>query len=165
MPERARAERRFNDVRQLANSFMFEINEEINKSPIKARELLVTRALEYLDKLTQESEGDVELQSELATAYEKIGEVQTELFRPSLGRAADSLESHRKSLKIREALYVANSQNIQFGLDLAKSRNRIGDVLTMTGKQAEAVENYRQSIGFTKNFSPPTRKIPPRSAV
>jgi len=54
--ERTRAERRFNDVRHLANSFVFEINEEIDKSPIKARALAVERAIEYLDNLASESD-------------------------------------------------------------------------------------------------------------
>lgn len=69
---------------------MFEINEQIMSSPIKARELLVQRALEYLDRLAAESFNDVELESELATAYEKIGDVQSELFKPSSGRSEKS---------------------------------------------------------------------------
>jgi hypothetical protein len=102
--ERALAERRFNDVRRLANSFVFEINDEIGKSPIKARELLVSRAIEYLDKLAQETKGDASLQSELAAAYEKIGDVQCELFSPAAGNSALALESHQKALTMRSGI-------------------------------------------------------------
>ena len=54
--ERARAERRFNDVRALANSLMFEIHDSIKDLPgnIPARKLLIERALQYLDSLSQE---------------------------------------------------------------------------------------------------------------
>ena len=144
--ERERAERRFNDVRQLANSFLFEINEEIEKSPVKAREKLVARALEYLDKLAQESEGNTELQSELAAAYEKIGNIQSELFKPSSGKTADALVSHQKSLEIREKLFAAEPKSIERGLDVIKSRSHVGDIFSMSGRVGEARDSYRQAI-------------------
>src|SRR5262249_39357611 len=48
--ERAEAELRFNDVRRLANSFLFEFHDAIENLPgsTPARELVVKRALEYL---------------------------------------------------------------------------------------------------------------------
>ncbi|MCY7345604.1 MAG: protein kinase [Pyrinomonadaceae bacterium] len=150
--ERAKAERRFNDVRRLANSFMFEINEEIEKSPLKARELLVTRALEYLDNLAQESENDTDLQSELAAAYEKIGNIQSEIFNPGAGKTSDALVSQQKSLQIREKLFQAEPLNINRGLDAAKSLSNVGDILSMTGRVAEAAESYRQGIRLNENL-------------
>src|SRR5205085_11974025 len=77
LQQRARAERRFNDVRQLANSFLFEFHDAIKDLPgaTAARELVVRRALEYLDSLAGEAGGDAQLQRELATAYQKVGDV------------------------------------------------------------------------------------------
>src|SRR5262249_22129800 len=76
--QRARAERRFNDVRELANSLMLEVHDAIKDLPgaTPARKLLVSRALRYLDSLSAESAGDPSLQRELATAYAKVGDVQ-----------------------------------------------------------------------------------------
>ena len=53
MEQRVRAERRFNDVRKLAHSFLFEFDEAIKNLPGSrpARSLVVKRALEYLDSL------------------------------------------------------------------------------------------------------------------
>jgi eukaryotic-like serine/threonine-protein kinase len=143
--EREKAERRFNDVRQLAKSFMFEINDEITKSPVKAREMLVQKALEYLDKLAAESEGNIELKSELAAAYEKIGDVQSELFRPFSGKTSEALLSQQKALKLREEIFVAEL-SAAHGVDVANSRMKIGDVLMTNGKIGEARENYREAI-------------------
>ena len=53
--EKRKADRRFNDVRQLANSLMFEVDSEIQKSPTKGRAMIAKRALEYLDSLATES--------------------------------------------------------------------------------------------------------------
>ena len=150
--EREKAERRFNDVRTLANSFMFEINEEITKSPIKARELLVQRAIEYLDKLASESDGNAELESELAAAYEKIGDVQAQLFNPGLGKSSESLTSHRKSLEIREKLFSAAPHDITRGLDIVKSRLLVGDILSMSGRVGEARTNYQETVEFCRRL-------------
>ncbi len=152
--EREKAERRFNDVRALANSFMFEINEEITKSPIKARELLVQRALEYLDKLAAESGGNAELESELAAAYEKIGEVQAQLFNPGAGKSSEALMSHQKSLEIRERLFSVAPNDINRGLDVVKSRLLVGDILSMNGRLGEARENYQNTVEFCRRLLP-----------
>ena len=63
--QRARAERRFNEVRTLATSFLFEFHAAIEKLPgsTPARELLVKRALEYLASLAQEARDEPSLQT------------------------------------------------------------------------------------------------------
>ena len=76
--EQARTQARFNDVRALANSILFEISDAIRDLPgsTPARLLLVERAHTYLDKLAHESGDDPSLERELAEAYKKVGEVQ-----------------------------------------------------------------------------------------
>lgn len=58
---RAKAEQRFNDVRKLANSLIFEIHNPIQRLPaaIETRKLLLTRALEYLDSRPRMPAGTV----------------------------------------------------------------------------------------------------------
>ena len=75
--ERMRAEKRFQDVRGLANSVLFELHDAIVPLPgsTHARELLVKRAQQYLDSLASESADDDGLQRERAMAYERIGDV------------------------------------------------------------------------------------------
>ncbi len=64
-----KARQRFNDVRKLLNSLLFEITPKIERLQgwTEAREILVKRALEYLDSLANESQDDLNLQSELAS--------------------------------------------------------------------------------------------------
>jgi serine/threonine protein kinase len=156
--ERERAEQRFNDVRLLANSFIFEVNEKIEESPIKARELLVRRAVEYLDKLAAEADEDETLQSELAAGYEKISNVQAEHFGSGIGDTAGALESSRKALKIRQKLAAEHPDESQFVFNLSTSYLKIADRLTTLGDIATALENYRLAVstieaGREKNSS------------
>jgi len=101
-----RAERRFEQVRKLANTVLVDFDREI--APLagatKARELLVKTSLEYLDSLAAEAGGDTALQLELATAYQKIADVQGNPQLSNLGQPKAALESYSKALAIAERL-------------------------------------------------------------
>jgi hypothetical protein len=97
-----RAERRFAQVRRLANRFLFEFDQEIQNIPgtTKARALLVKTALEYLDSLTSEASDDRSLRLELATAYVRVGAVQGYPSIPNLGQMDAAMVSYRKAIAL-----------------------------------------------------------------
>lgn len=105
--ERAAAESRFNDLRTLANSLIFDIHDSIRELPgsTQARKSIVERALQYLDKLSIEGGNDMSLQTELASGYERVGDVQGNPLGPNLGETAAAIESYKKALAIRDSLY------------------------------------------------------------
>ena len=76
--EAMRAERRFQDVRRLANSVLFELHDAIAPLPgsTKARELLTRRGLEYLDAISREPGVNDALRRELAKGYLQLGAVK-----------------------------------------------------------------------------------------
>lgn len=144
--ERQKAEQRFEDVRTIANSLIFEVNEKIDESPIKARQLLVTRAVEYLDKLAAEAGDDAGLKTELAAGYEKIGDVQAFHFGSGIGDTAGAIASHQKALIIRESLASSEPNDIDRRRDLAASYLRIADLSVTSGKTSVALEKYRLAV-------------------
>ena len=101
--ERDRATRRFEDVRRLSNSLLFELSPRIEKlaGATSARDLLVRRGVEYLDSLARESAGDRALQLELASAYEKIGDLQGNPTNPNLIEYDAAIGSYLKARQIR----------------------------------------------------------------
>src|SRR5579859_4568501 len=108
--EAARAESRFNDVRELAGSLVFDVHDAIRDLPgsTPARKLLIDRALKYLDGLSQESANDRSLMRELAAAYERVGEVEGHFLQNNLGDVARSLDSYQKALVLRQRLVSAD---------------------------------------------------------
>jgi non-specific serine/threonine protein kinase/serine/threonine-protein kinase len=98
--QRVRAERRFNDVRKLANAILFDIHDAIRDLPgsTGARELVLKRALEYLDSLARESADDAALRHELATAYARVASVQGSPTDANIGNTKAALESYQKAL-------------------------------------------------------------------
>lgn len=119
--ERARAESRFTDVRQLSNALLFEIAPKIERleGSTEARESLVKRALEYLDSLARESGSDTALQSELAAAYEKVGDLQGMPRRANLGDFNGAMGSYEKARQIRMTLLARNPNDFQLRKSLA----------------------------------------------
>jgi serine/threonine protein kinase len=146
--EKARAERRFNEVRQLAHSVLFDYHDAIKDLPgaTAVRERLVRDGLEYLDSLAGEVSDDRALQAELAAAYERVGDVRGEAYGANLGDPAGAIESYEKALRIRESLVKADPHNVRARSDLARSHMRIGNRLIATGESARGLEHLRRSL-------------------
>jgi tetratricopeptide (TPR) repeat protein/tRNA A-37 threonylcarbamoyl transferase component Bud32 len=149
--EKVRAERRFNDVRKLAKSVLFDYHDAIKDLPgaTKVRERLVKDALTYLDSLASEAQDDMALQRELAEAYDRVGDVRGGQLSGNLGDQAGAIESYTKALRIRETLLASKPSETQTQRDLAKSHQKIATLLGDTDKEAEGVEHYRKAVALT----------------
>lgn len=143
-----RAEQRFNDVRNLANSLIFDIHDSIQDLPgsTAARKLLVERALSYLDSLNREAGDNASLERELATAYKRIADVQGYPFRANLGDTAGAIKSYQKSLAIRLALAAANPKSSEDAIRLAECYRLLADTLLVSNDSAEALQNSRRAV-------------------
>ena len=93
-------------MRQLSNALLFDIAPKIERleGSTEARKSLVQRALEYLDSLANESAENAPLQSELAAAYEKVGELQGAPRKPNLNDFSGAITSYEKARDIRRRL-------------------------------------------------------------
>jgi non-specific serine/threonine protein kinase/serine/threonine-protein kinase len=145
-----RAERRFADVRQLAHSVLFEFDDAIKDLPgsTKAREILVKRALEYLDSLAREGGGDPTLERELAMAYHRVADVQGDHHAANLGDSAGALGSYRKALAIQERLVARTPADPELRLELARLYAAAGDVQQIVLRLEEAQESYRKALAI-----------------
>jgi len=133
--EKRRAERRFNDVRQLSNALLFDIAPKIERlqSSTEARGALVRRALEYLDSLGQESGDDEQLQSELANAYEKVGDLQGAPRKPNLSDFNGAIASYEKAQLIRRRRLEKNPADPEARRLLAANLHELSSIRFWTG--------------------------------
>jgi eukaryotic-like serine/threonine-protein kinase len=149
----ARAEGRFEDVRALANSLLFELDGAIRDLPgsTAARELVVGKALEYLDDLAAEAgpeEG--ELQEELADAYERVGDIQGHPDISNLGDLDAALASYGKAASIREALVVRAPTDIDARRAVASLLDRQATVIWWQGDTTRSLAVQRQALGLRR---------------
>ena len=137
--ERARAEKRFNDVRQLSDSLIFDVHDAIQNLPgsTPARKLLLDRAVQYLDRVASDAEGDSGLQRELANGYQRLAVVQGNAAESNLGDQVGADASNQKAVALLEAVAKANPNNASDQLNVAVLYRimSFSDLLTPSGRQ------------------------------
>jgi eukaryotic-like serine/threonine-protein kinase len=145
----ARAERRFNDVRKLANTVLFDYHDAIKdlRGATPVRERLVRDALGYLDGLASEHSDDPSLQRELASAYRRVGDVQGGDPK-GLGDTKGALESYTKALGMLEALFRADSNDVRTRRDLAEVALAVGAMVWERGDLPAGLAHARRARGI-----------------
>jgi eukaryotic-like serine/threonine-protein kinase len=146
--ERARAERRFAQLRRLARTFLFDVHDAISDLPgaTKARGLLVKEGLAYLDSLAQEAGDDRALRSELAEAYLRLAQVQSAVGTSNEGDSAAALPSFRKAVDLREALAAGTASGSREEDELAEAQIRYAGFLVKTGDLKAGIEWGRKAV-------------------
>jgi eukaryotic-like serine/threonine-protein kinase len=144
---RQKAEKRFSEVRNLVRSFLFEIHDALRdlEGSGKARLTLVKRALEYLDGLAPEAGEDAALIEELASSYERVGDVQGGPQDASLGDGTAAIASWRKAEALRAKRRELEPGSVDALAKLVRSRCRLATGLLAAGRESEARETARQA--------------------
>ena len=139
------ADRRFQDVRKLAHTFVFDLHDEVAKldGSTKVREIMVQTGLQYLDNLAKNAGGDLELQKEIAAGYMKIGAAQGYPTQPNLGRMADAMASYRKAGDIYERIARKNGAYLP---DLAAYYRSYAGLFRFSDQPQRARELYETAI-------------------
>ena len=155
LAQKRRADRRFNDVRVLANSLLFQIHDSIQflQGATSARKLIVQQGLQYLDSLSAESADDPGLQRELAAGYEKLGDVQASTSLGNVGDRAGGIASYRKAVKLREGLKGRLPRDLAVQSDLAMSYQRLAGALQRIGNQIEGDEYLERAFQIARRLA------------
>jgi serine/threonine protein kinase len=97
-----RAERRFEQVRKLATTFVFEFDNRIKDLPgsLAARNFVLDTAVQNLDNLAQEAGSDARLLTELAAAYTSASRVQADPSIPNLGKSDAAIANSEKAVRL-----------------------------------------------------------------
>jgi len=137
-----RAERRFDQVRALANSLIYDLHDEIREVPgsTKVQQKIVATGLDYLNRLAREAGGDARLQRDLAAAYLRIADVQGGPLASNLGDVKGALDSYRKARELFE-----QSAGPDRPRQLAAVDVKIGEALSYHGDVAGALAAYAQA--------------------
>jgi tetratricopeptide (TPR) repeat protein len=147
-----RAERRFQDVRRLANSVLFEMHDAIAPLPgsTKARELLVRRSLEYLDALSHEPGVDAALRRELAKGYLRLGDVQGNAGAANLGNTENAMRSYRKAANLLAELARQSPQDTEISKELGNAYRSLGYAYADLKKSAEAYATFQYAVRLSE---------------
>jgi eukaryotic-like serine/threonine-protein kinase len=145
-----RAQRRFEQVRSLAHTVMFDLHDSIANLPgsTAPRQLLVGSALQYLEMLARDSSGDPKLAWETALGYERIALVQGYGSESNLGQPREALKNLKKAADILDRLTAGTSPNRQLSRDQLRILNELTAMYSHTGdfKNATALVERNLSL-------------------
>jgi len=139
-----RAERHLADLRKLANVFIFDVHDSIQRlaGSTAARKLVVERALAYLRQLSAEPDSDPSLQVETAQAYRRVGDIQGRPNSPSLGDPQGALASYRAAQALLAPLAAAHGARDEAHASALRELSRVyqrqGEVLASLSRFKEA---------------------------
>ncbi len=141
--ERALAERRFEDTRQMALWFILDFDKKIRDSPTEARNALVDQALKYLQQLSAEVRGDDRLLRDVVRGYLAMGDVQGNPFLANLGRREQARASYQRALDLAG---TASSPAVVKD-ELGQAWLKLGDLSAFEDKAA-AARSYASAIPY-----------------
>jgi len=152
--EKQQAEMRFQQVRQLAHSVVFELHDAIEDLPgsSRARELLITRGLGYLDALEKSRGHDPALTFELAQAYMKIAAAQGDLEQANVGDREGASASYSKARALLIDLRRQDSANRDVERSLALVDNDIA-VLSPKANVPGALDIRKEAVSLFQDIA------------
>ncbi|HEY8561720.1 MAG TPA: protein kinase [Pyrinomonadaceae bacterium] len=162
--QRALAEKRFAEVRQLANNVVFKYHDAIAdlQGATAVREMLVRDALHYLDALAADAGGDGEFKKELALAYLKLGDVQGKAYAANIGDTEGALSSYRKAAVLLEDVVAEKPADIAAKENLVKVYDNLALLITRAGGGPETLEILRKALRLNEEL---TRIEPENTAI
>jgi non-specific serine/threonine protein kinase/serine/threonine-protein kinase len=134
------ARRHFQEVRSLANQFLFEFENEIHDLPgtTKARDKVIKTAQKYLANLYSEAPGDPKLMREVAQGYAKLAALEGGTYSTNTGEYKDSLEHFRRAIQLFERLGDGSSSDTSLRRNLCRLHASMAVACLNAGQDEEA---------------------------
>ncbi|HUN81218.1 MAG TPA: serine/threonine-protein kinase, partial [Phycisphaerae bacterium] len=141
--ERQRAEERFQQVRKLANTLIFDVYDKIINlaGATEAKQFIVKTGLSYLDSLSADAEGDLPLQKQIANGYQRLGDVQGKNSLSNVGDLAAAIQSYEKAMKIVESMRKLEPESREVLKAYATCQDSLAMALRASGRTGEAIEH------------------------
>jgi len=142
--ERQKQHERYQDVRNLASSLLFDLYDGVRDlaGSSTARRLIVAKAQHQLEVLSADGGNDIGLLRDLAACYDRMGELRVDPRQPNKNDAAAALDAYRKAVELRREIVGLPQALPADRRDLALSLSKLGDGEFFAGNAKQAVETY-----------------------
>jgi len=148
---RARADQRFNQVRALAHSLMYDYADAIGRlpgsTPVRAR--LVQDSLTYLDNLSKQADTP-DLQREIVEAYIRVSGIQGNAYQSNLGDEAGALSTARRGVSAAEKLLKEDSSSAAL-MAASEAYSVEASLLYSADKLQDADRDYQRAVSLRES--------------
>jgi tetratricopeptide (TPR) repeat protein len=153
--ERGRAERRFQEVRELANFVIFDLQDGIARlaGATELRKRMVERSLRYLDSLANEAGDDPRLQAELAGGYIRLADALGRAASANLGDSAGAQTAYGKARALLERALIDHGPDTDRRRQLARLLLSISAFESGRRQMDQAARTLQASISIWNDLS------------
>jgi tetratricopeptide (TPR) repeat protein/predicted Ser/Thr protein kinase len=146
------AERRFQQVRSLAHSVMYDLHDAIQPLPgsTAARALLLNRAMTYLESMAREAGRRPDLQLEVARGYARIADVQGAVGEANLGEFPAALANYERAQAIYTRLLKASPYDPGLLQEYNRNTNNLSRSFMHDGQLPKALALAQQSVSMSE---------------
>ncbi len=155
--ERSKAEARYQNVRSLATAILTDVNDALKDLPGSgpARRRALLAALGHLEELSKRSDTDLDLQEDLAQAYEQTGDLMRTLFPESRKSAMLAIPALEKALRLRTQVAAARPKQAKAQLALSGAYRLLGNGYFAAKQEGRANQFYLESLERAKKIAAP----------
>jgi tRNA A-37 threonylcarbamoyl transferase component Bud32/tetratricopeptide (TPR) repeat protein len=164
--ERNIAQRRFTDVRQMANRLLdIDVQARELVGGTKTRQLIVDTSLEYLRRLSADVHGDPELALEVGNAYMRVARVQGVPISSNLGQMDQAEQNLRIAEGFIQSVLVSQPANRTALLRSAQIYHDRMLIARLSSRSDEALDFARKSAESLEHFNARESDKPEATAV
>lgn len=142
--ERVRAELRFEDVRRLTHTLLFDLHDEVGRLPgaIEVRQRLLARAQDYLDTLGADPAAASSLRMEAAIVYDRIGALAFDM--------ETALANYTRAAAIFDELSSGRPTDATLQHRRIENLHNIGDLRKMMGQTDRALADAARALEMSR---------------
>lgn len=143
--ERDRAEESLDQVRDMAQTFLYDFSDSIEnlRGATDARGIVLEKAIQYLGILAAQPDPDDDLLLDLAEAHDRVGDLAGGMYRASTGTTVNAMEHYQSALAIREDVATRAGMTPEMSRLLAGSYMHIGESFHKSARFERAIEQYQ----------------------
>ncbi len=151
----AKASRRLDDMREVSRTFIFKLAGQINNlsGATEARQTLAESAVKYLNRIADDvGPDDVEMHSELATAYALLGDIYGDTMRPNLGKFEEATQCLEKSLQHALPVLRARPNDPVMQKMYIRTENRLARLYGVLGDRATQQQHEDKAYAMAQSL-------------
>ena len=151
--EQARAEQRFNDVRQLANAVIFKVHDQISGLPgsTPVRRTLLNETIGYLERLSAEAGDNAALRVEVALAQQRVASILGLVSAANLGDREGAIKQFERAQATVMPLF-GNDSPFDVVKVVVDSDLRLSELHGALGRPDESMRLANQAVERAKAY-------------
>ncbi len=153
--QRALAAQRLTEVRTLARTLVYEVNDRLADVPgaTALRATVVRTALQSLDHASTDAPKDPTLMRELAMAYQRAGDVLGNPTQANLGDLPGAVTAYARAIEIARRLMAEQPDDPNAMWTLALCLEKAADAEAPSGQLQRALDHQRESLSIFRQVA------------